>query len=153
MNVLKIQQELLKAMVVDPSKVKCVDRFDDWVSLTIDGSLVWNIPREWLRLNLEGTQESAVVFPTEDVVITPDNQLKATDNYRVGGTARQYLRTDDPIEQEVYVDTGKLKFFTNPTLYQHPEWPYLLYITEDLYNNGDPVWVGTVCPIKVKDED
>lgn len=153
MNVLKIQQELLKAMVVDPSKVKCVYHTYDWVFLTIDGVRGWNIPEEWLRLDLKGTQDAAMTFLPVDEVITPDNQLKATDKYRIGGTARLYLRTDDPIEQAVYVDTDHLKFFTNPVLYQHPRWPYLLYITEDLYNNGNPVWVGVVCPVKVKDED
>lgn len=154
MNAAKIQQELLKALVVDPSKVRTLALDDGKVFLTVDGTVGWILPQEQLRISLEGTQFSANVFLDGDAVIKPENQLKATDEYRLGGCARRYYRTDELGDlEEVYIDTSKLKFFEHPTVYQDMRYPSILYITEDLYGNGDPVWVGIVRPVKVNTEN
>lgn len=153
MNVAKIQQELLKAMVVDPSKVRHIILNNGNVFLTVDGTVGWILPFDQLRINLEGTQIASNLFEQAERIINIDNQLKATDEYRLGGCARRYHRTDMLDDVEVYIDTAKLKFFDHPTVYQDPRYPSILYVTEDLYGNGDPVWVGIVCPVKVKEEN
>lgn len=93
------------------------------------------------------------LFGQVERVITIDNQLKATDEYRLGGCARRYHRTDELDDGSIYIDTAFLKFFERPTIYQDPRRPNTLYITEDLYGNGDPIWVGIVCPVKIKVEN
>lgn len=155
MNIPKIQQEILKALLVDPNNVKCTDFGEDSVLITVDHSVSWVLKESWLRLNLEGTQHFFDVFFLEaEDVIHPDNALKATDEYRLGGCARRYLRTDELLEgEDVYVDTAKLKYFDHPTLYQDPSHPHILVVTEDLYCNGEAVVVGIVVPVKVDTEN
>lgn len=151
MNSLKIQQEVLKALCAYPSKVRYTCPDSDHIFLTVDGTVGWVLPEEWIHVNLKGAQTTTLFFSRE-ATITPLNQLKATDEYRLGGSARRYLRTDES-ELEVYIDTAKLKYFDHPTVYQHPRNPSVLYVTEDLYGTGDPVWVGVVSPVKVKPEE
>lgn len=153
MNIPKIQQEILKALLVDPNHVKCTGFGEGDVLITVDHSVSWVLKESWLRLNLDGTQNFIFFHPHVDNVIHPDNVLKATDEYRLGGCARRYLRTDAMLEgEDVYVDTAKLKYFDSPTLYQDPNYPFL-FVTEDLYHNGEAVVVGIVVPVKVDPED
>lgn len=154
MKVAKIQQELLKAMVVDPSRVKHLLLNNGNVFLTVDSAVGWILPFDQLRISLEGTQITSNLFNQVERIINIDNQLKATDEYRLGGCARRYHRTDELDDGgDVYIDTAKLKFFDHPTVYQDPRYPSILYVTEDLYGNGDPIWVGVVCPVRVKEEN
>lgn len=154
MNIPKIQQEILKALLVDPKNVKCTGFGEDGVLITVDHRVHWVLKQSWLRLDLEGTQNLIDYLPFTDRVVTPDNMLKATDEYRLGGSARRYLRTDvEGEEEDVYIDTSRLKFFDHPTLYQDPGFPHLIFVTEDIYQNGETVVVGIVCPVKVDTEN
>ena len=153
MNIAKIQQEVLKALLVDPNNVKCTGFGEDSVLITVDHTVSWVLKQSWLRLDLDGTQNLIDYFPSTDRVVHPDNVLRATDEYRLGGCARRYLRTDTVDEDDVYVDTAKLKFFDHPTLYQNPGFPHLIFVTEDIYQNGETVVVGIVCPVKVDTEN
>lgn len=153
MNIAKIQQEVLKALLVDPNNVKCTGFGEDSVLITVDHSVCWVLKQSWLRLDLDGTQNLIDYFPSTNRVVHPDNVLKATDEYRLGGCARRYLRTDTVDEDDVYIDTARLKFFDHPTLYQSPGFPHLIFVTEDIYQNGETVVVGIVCPVKVDTEN
>jgi hypothetical protein len=153
MNIAKIQQEVLKALLVDPKNVKCTGFGEDSVLITLDHTVCWVLKQPWLRLDLDGTQDIFDFLPRTENVVEPDNVLKATDEYRLGGCARRYLRTDTVEEDDVYIDTAKLKFFDHPTLYQSPAFPHLIFVTEDLYHNGETVVVGIVCPVKVNTEN
>lgn len=153
MNIPKIQQEVLKALLVDPKNVKCTGFGEDSVLITLNHTVSWVLKQSWLRLDLEGTQNLIDYLPCTEHVVHPDNVLKPTDEYRLGGSARRYLRTDTEGEDDVYIDTARLKFFDHPTLYQSPGYPHLVFVTEDLYQNGETLVVGIVCPVKVDTEN
>lgn len=150
MNILKIQQDVLKAMLADPQSVKTYNFgiVKDYTFLTVSGTVGWVVPTNSLRVNISGAQlcmDMALQEIIEDV-----NELVGTDEYRIQGTARRYIRKDDPFE-DVYVDTGLLKYFDKPKLYQQGgHYSNPIAVTEDIYGTGEFFLVGVVFPIKVK---
>ena len=147
MNLLKIQQDVLKALLLQ-KPVKYYPAADT-TFLSIDGALGWFIPDNRQMLKLAGAQ---IMTPLSDYVTDPDpeHQLIGTDTYRVGGSARAYIRRDG---LTVYVDTAKLKYFEHPTLYQKGGPLSVITVAEDVFDTGEYTVAGIVAPMKVEPED
>lgn len=147
MDILKIQQELLKSLVKDR---KGSYYFDDQgrVFVTTTGAAGYFINRADLQVELTNAQ-SMLPFDL-DGIVRPENLLVGTDEYRIGGTVRKY-RNDDVLRDDTYVATGLLKYFDNPKLYQEEDPSSIVVVTEDLYGVGEQYIVGAVMPYKVKE--
>jgi hypothetical protein len=143
MNILKIQQDLLKAFFKEGTTVKCFN-LTDGVFVTISGANGYVIPQDMLRVDLRDAQ-AIMDLPLVDV-FKQGAPLTPTDEYRIGGTVRKYLTTED---EEVYIDTDLLKHFDNPTIYRSEHRPHLLVLVEDLYGRGSLHIVGVVVPYKI----
>lgn len=147
MDILKIQQELLKSLVKDQRG--SYYHMDDLVFVTTAGKVGWFIHEDDLRVRITGAQ---VMFPLDlDGIVHPDNLLVGTDEYRIGGTVRKY-RKNDPLQDDVYVSTGLLKYFNQPTLYQDDDPRDVIVVTEDIYGRGEQTLAGIVMPYKMKEE-
>ena len=148
MDILKIQQELLKSLVKDQKGSYFYDSATR-VFVTTTGKVGYFINEADLQVKLTGAQ-TMMAFNLDDVVC-PDNLLVGTDEYRIGGTVRKY-RNDDVLREDTYVATGLLKYFDNPKLYQAENPLSPIVVTEDLYGVGEQYIVGVVMPHKVKTE-
>lgn len=150
MNTLKIQSEILKALIKG-TPVKCSFHHTDKVFITLDGKVDYIIPDHDLKLRLGEAEEiaPAIMDTALQTALEPWNLLEGTDTYRRAGTARKYLNADG---KEVYVDQGQLKCFDRPKLYQEPD-NALIVVTEDIYEAGAPIVVGVVCPINIEKEN
>lgn len=152
MNILKVQQEILKAVCANPENVKYYslanpDEEAGRLFLTIDGKVGYVVPVEELRVLLRGSQIMADL--DLDYLVKPENRLNGTDDYRIKGTARRYTRVDDFLD-DVYVDQSLLKLFDRPKLYQNPLRPLgVIAVTEDPNDTGEDVLAGIVMPCKV----
>lgn len=151
MNTTKIQQEVLKQLIADASRVKYFEAPEGRIFLTIDAKVGYLLPQDKLHLNLTGAQIGMDLYDLiVDSTEREHNLLRETDEYRLGGTARKYLRSDDT-EVEIYVDQGLLKNFDHPKLWQLPgNSNNAIAVTETFCSDGAPVPVGIVCSVKVK---
>lgn len=154
MNTLKIQQDLLKAFAKGDTVRYSEDFTGSLVFISIDGVTGYFFNKEDLRVELHGAQASTDL----DVgrLVRPDYKLTGTDEYRRQGTARKFVYKDEltgEIDDEiVYIDTGKVKYFNEPTFYKQPGENHLLVaVTEDIYGDGKDVVVGCVTPVRIKD--
>lgn len=147
MNTLKIQQELLKALMTEPERVKYFPADDDRqraVFLTVTGTVGYVLPFDELRVDI--TLAQSMLDLDLDRVVRPENLLEGTDEYRRGGDARRYHRGKD----EVYVSKSLLKNFDDPRLYYDPVRP-LVVVTEDRQQTGRYTIVGAVAPVLIKE--
>lgn len=147
MNVLKIQQEVLKALCKGDRVLYY--HTDEGVFLSTSGVHGWIVPEEHLHVNLAGAQ----VFTDLDLerLFIEKNKLIGTDEYRKGGVARRYKPTRDQ-EASVYVNTNLLKYFDAPVLYQGPDVRGPIAVVEQPID-GEPLVVGLVLPVAIKDDD
>lgn len=151
MNVLKAQQEILKALVAGDKVAWCKDFITGAVLVSTNGVTVYNIPPELLFVNLSSAELTEGLRDLANVAITPENLLIATDEYRVGGTVRKYVRACDRT-QEVYVDTKAIKNFTLPTLYQDPTHPWSpVLVTERELMEDEILTVGVVAVVNLEE--
>lgn len=148
MDILKIQQELLKSLVKDQKGSYYYDG-EGRVFVTTSGKVGYFISETDLQLRLINAQ-SMMALDLEGIV-KPENLLVGTDEYRIGGTVRKY-RNNDILREDTYVATGLLKPFDNPKLYQADDPTGPIAVTEDLYGVGEQCLVGVVMPHKVKNE-
>lgn len=152
MNILKVQQEILKAVCANPGDVKYYslanpDEEEGRLFLTFDGKVGYVVPVEELRVLLRGSRIMADL--DLDDMVKPENRLSGTDDYRIKGTARRYTRVDVFLD-DVYVDQSLLKLFDRPKLYQNPLRPLgVIAVTEDPNGTGEDVLAGVVMPCKV----
>lgn len=151
MNILKVQQEILKAVCANPENVKHFEFSGEdgetYIFLTVDGKVGYVLNAETVKVNLRGAQYMTnLSLPG---LVKPENILNGTDDYRLKGTARRYTRVDDLLD-DVYVDQSLLKLFDRPKLYQDMLSPCgVIAVTEDPMDSGEDVLVGIVMPCKV----
>ena len=148
MDILKIQQELLKSLIKDQ---KGSYYYDDTgrVFVTTTGKVGYFIDETDLQVRLINAQ-SMMALDLKGIV-SPENLLVGTDEYRIGGTVRKY-RNDDVLREDTYVATDLLKHFGNPKLYQADDPLAPIVVTEDQYGVGEQCIVGVVMPRKVKED-
>ena len=97
MNDLKIQQEVLKAILANPQQVRYFSYDLDQVFVTTTGTVGYFMPVDALRVNLTGAQIMADILTDEIAdAVQVGNRLVGTDEYRKGGVARKYLRHRSP---------------------------------------------------------
>lgn len=149
MNTLKIQSEVLKALIKGTPVKRAY--YDDKVFITFDGKVGYIIHDKDLRLCLDGAEniDNYIMEKALSTALNLFNLLEGTDTYRHAGTARKYLNDNG---EEVYVDQGLLKCFDRPKLYQESD-DSLIVVTEDIYEAGVPIVVGVVRPIKIEKEN
>lgn len=147
MNVLKIQQEVLKALC----KGERVYYYhtDEGVFLSTNGVNGWIVPEEHLHVSLAGAQ--VITDLGAERLFTAKNKLIGTDEYRKGGVARRYKPIEDPTTS-VYVNTNLLKYFDAPVLYQGPNVRGPIAVVEQPIDS-EPLVVGLVMPVAIKDDD
>ena len=153
MNNLKIQQEILKAILANPQQVRYCPYDIDQVFVTLTGTVGYFIAEDDLRVALKGAQIGVDTL-TDEVTdaLQAGNRLIGTDEYRKGGVARKYLREKGG--QAVYVDTNLLKNFNFPELYQSPNHKLgPIIVTEHEVGADSRQVVGIVMPIKVDEEN
>ena len=151
MNVPKIQQELLKALLVNPQNVNFFDFEDDERIFIFDASVGYVLNADELRIDLSGAQVMTSLEDLFERILIPENRLLETDEYRLGGTARKYLRQNN-INDNVYVDQKHLKLFTTPMLYQAQDSDMMKIIVVAELRDGKPSTVGCVFPVKVTEQ-
>lgn len=154
MNNLKIQQEILKAILANPENVKHYN-FENRIGepctfVTITDAVGYVLRRDDLRVNLSGAQH--VCDLDLKSLMQADNTLTGTDAYRRKGTARRYDPLD-PQASPTYVDTGLLKNFEDPVLFQLPGKPLsMIVVAEEPWYDGKLYVRGVVMPVKVDNE-
>lgn len=148
MNLLKIQTEVLKALVKGTT-VKYAFHGNK-AFITLNDHVGYLITDKDLRLDLGGADEMApyIIMDALGVDLDVEIPLRETDIYRHSGTARKYLTSTG---DEVYVDQGLLKCFERPKLYMEEGTDYII-VTEDIYETGSPIAVGLVTPVKIEEE-
>lgn len=155
MNNLKIQQEILKAVLANPENVKHYN-FENRIGevctfVTITGTVGYVLRDDDLRVKLSGAQYMTNLH-LEDVVRNT-HQLIGTDAYRLKGLARRYDRQETGAEP-VYVDTSLLKNFESPALFQLPGNPRgMIVVAEEPWDDGNLYVRGVVMPVKVDTEE
>lgn len=123
MNILKINQEVLKDMLGTKRTIFSYCD-DDRLYIQVDPGVGYFLAEGQMLVNLEGAQQACPYDPEE--VVAPRNLLVGTDEYRIGGTVRKYLHTNGT---EVYIQTALLKNFDAPSLYHTEGSPVV--VTED----------------------
>lgn len=155
MNVPKIQQELLKALLANPQNVNFFefDDFDDDKRIFItDSGVGYVLNADELRIDLSGAQTMTSLEDLFEKILIPENRLLETDEYRLGGTARKYLRQNS-VNDSVYVDQKHLKLFNTPMLYQAADGDVkIIVVAESFMKDGKPSIVGCVLPVKVTEQ-
>ena len=153
MNILKIQQEILKALLTDGKEsVHYFDYDAEHTFVTTNLKVCYVLPNDSLRVILRDAQ--TMMNLTDEIMCTVllANHLIGTDEYRNGGVARKYLRKDDP-ETAVYIDTNLLKHFNHPELYQKKGDPCgQVIVTERVAGSSEDEIVGLVMPTKIAEE-
>lgn len=150
MNVLKIQQEVLKALLTPGNNVSYFVYDSEHVFVTVDAKVGYIIPTHEMRVELTDAQMIADLISDQiEEAMKPANRLIGTDEYRVGGTCRKYVWADNEVD-ETYFDTGLLKHFTNPELYKtkHPSLG-LAVVTERGIGSDERRVVGIVIPYSI----
>lgn len=151
MNVLKIQQEVLKALLTPGNNVSYFVYDSEHIFVTMDSKVGYIIPTHEMRVELSGAQMVSDLFSDQiEEAMKPANRLIGTDEYRVGGTCRKYVWTDNEVD-ETYFATGLLKHFTNPELYKtkHPSLG-LAVVTEKGIGSDERRVVGVVMPYRIE---
>ena len=153
MNSIKVQQEILKALLSGKQPVRYSNYGLDEVCVTTDGKVVYIMPEEELLVNLAGAQVSLDLLVGQiQATVRPANRLIGTDNYRMGGKARKYVRAE-ATEISSYFNTELLKHFTDPELYQDAGSTLsLAVVTERAPGTDERKIVGAVMPIRVAEE-
>ena len=155
MNNLKIQQEILKAVLANPENVKHY-KFENRIGeactfVTITGAVGYVLRDDDLRVNLSGAQYMSDL--RLEGVVREYHRLIGTDEYRLKGLARRYDR-QEPCAEPVYVDTSLLKNFENPALFQMPGNPFgIIVVAEEPWDDGNLYVRGVVTPVKVRNEE
>lgn len=158
MKLEKIQIEILKAVLKDPMRVSCHETPDGtgWL-VTTNGYVVYNIPKNLLRVDLNHCQMSMglsdlfdralEIWPSHDKPLTP------TDHYRRGGTVQRFLYDDDE-NSPVYIDKNLLAVFDHPELYMIGNYSpkNLLAVFEYTATTDDSEIVGIICPVNIKED-
>lgn len=156
MNIAKVQQEMLKAVLKNPQAAAHIMLEDEYkeidvVYCTPDCKVGYVFPSELLRVRLYDTR----IMPKLHLerIIKPENLLTGTDDYKLGGAARRYKRTEDWMD-DVYVDQHLLKLFDLPVLYQDPtdEYSVIAVVERPWEEDGDKL-VGFVYPVKIDAEN
>lgn len=150
MNVLKIQQEVLKALLTAGNSVSYFVYDSEHIFVTMDSRVGYIIPTHEMRVELSGAQMVSDLFSDQiEATMKPANRLIGTDEYRVGGTCRRYLWADNEVV-DTYFDTGLLKHFTNPELYKtkHPSLGFAV-VTEKGIGSDERKVVGIVVPYRI----
>lgn len=143
MNVLKINQEVLKDMLATKrTSFSYCD--DDRLYIQVDPEVGYFLDEEQMLVNLSGAQQAVPYDPEE--VVAPRNLLVGTDEYRIGGTVRKYLHQNGTA---VYIQTGLLKHFDAPVLYHTEGSPVV--VTEDAKDRWSVV--GLVAEYIMKKEE
>ena len=155
MNFLKIQQDTLKALIKEPKTINTYPLEDEQGTpctfLTINKAAGYIIPNHLLLVDLTGAQTMLDLELAK--LVRPENLLTGTDDYRLGGTARRYEKTDTVLD-DVYIKTELLKYFDLPQLYQDLDSPRgMIAVTETDPGDGRPVLAGLVMPCKVDTDD
>ena len=155
MNLLKIQQDLLKVIFKEePEKVRFFhDDLFDRTFVMPNNHIGYLIPDEDLRVSLEGAQMVDPSVINLEGIVADGVTLIGTDEYRGGGDLRKYMKQTS--DRAVYVDKTKLKNFDpSAVLVQLSDSPfYPVAVLEDKYNDGDLTIVGMVMPCKVKETE
>lgn len=150
MNILKIQQEILKSLLSDgKDSVHFFDYDSDHTFVTTNWKVGYILPNESLRVILRDAQ--TMMELTDEIISTVllANRLVGTDEYRNGGVARKYFRKDNP-ETAIYIDTNLLKHFRYPELYQKKGDPTgQVVVTERVVGSSEDEIVGIVMPTKI----
>ena len=150
MNVLKIQQEILKALLTDGKEsVHFYDYDAEHTFVTTTWKVGYVLPNDSLRVILRDAQSMMDLTSEIMGTVLLANHLIGTDEYRNGGVARKYLRKDSP-ETAIYVDTNLLKHFSHPELYQKKGGPTgQVVVTERVVGSSEDAIVGIVMPTKI----
>ena len=155
MNLLKIQQDLLKVIYKDGAeKIKFfVDDLYDHIFVMPNTYMGYVIPKDELRVDIAGAQMISRELINMKTIVIDGYKLTGTDEYRNGGDARKYLKHEDA--PPVYVDKNLLKNFdANAELYQLGGSPLQpIAVVEDRYGDGSKVIVGMVMPCKVREPE
>lgn len=153
MKLLKIQSEILKALMANPENVKHYHTVEGGVFImTSPNSVGYVLPYGALRLDLTGAQ----IVGDLDLgkLLYPENLLHGTDDYRLKGEARRFVRRPETeAERDTYIFTDLLKNFEHPKLYQGPSPLSMIAVTEDRFDDGQEIIVGVVMPCKVNDTE
>lgn len=154
MNILKIQQDLVKALLKGEQVKYSEDFTETKVFVTIDGRVGYVLRKEDLIVSLENAQ-TCMDMDLESVV-GPSYKLTGTDEYRRSGTARRFVYKDEVSgevrDEDVYIDTGLIKYFDRPTFYKNPRYATdFCVVTEDIYGTGEQIVVGCVAPVIIKE--
>ena len=155
MNILKIQQDALKALIKEPKIINTYPLEDEQGNpctfLTINKAAGYIIPDHLLLVDLTGAQTMTNLELSG--LVRPENLLTGTDDYRLAGTARRYTKTESYLG-DTYIKTELLKYFDLPQLYQDPLRPLgMIAVTETDPDDGRPVLAGLVMPCKVDTDD
>lgn len=158
MNLLKIQQDLLKVIFKKgPEKINYfVDDLYDRTFVIPDPLYVgYMIPNEKLRIDLSGAQQMLKDVGKLQETADYGYKLTGTDEYRHGGNARKYLRPYDKDMISVYVSKSLLKYFDDSAeLRQLPGSPLQpIAVLEDRLGDGDLTIAGLVMPCRVKETE
>ena len=90
MNVLKIQQELLKALCTEGKQVSYFIIDSEHVFVTVNAKVGYVIPEAQLRIQMTGSQMvTDLITDQVEEALHPSNRLTGTDEYRIGGTVRK----------------------------------------------------------------
>lgn len=155
MNLLKIQQDLLKVIYKDgPVFIKFFeDELYDRIFVMPNQYMGYMIPVDELRVDIAGAQMISKDLVDLQQIFEHGYKLTGTDEFRNGGDARKYLKHDDA--PPVYVDKSLLKNFDPyAELYQlggstlQP-----IAVCEDRYGYGSKVIAGLVMPCKVREPE
>ena len=143
MNVLKINQEVLKDML-GTKRTSFSYCEGDRLYIQVDPEVGYFLAEEQMLVNLEGAQQAYPYDPEE--VVAPKNLLVGTDEYRIGGTIRKCLHQNGTA---VYIQTDLLKYFDAPVLYHAEGSPVV--VTEDAKDRWSIV--GMVAEYVMKQEE
>lgn len=154
MNVLKIQQDLVKALIKGESVKYSEDFTETNVFVTMNGQVGYVLRKADLIVSLAGAQTCMDL--NLEAVVGPRCKLTGTDEYRRSGTARRFVYKDEATGEvwgeDVYIDTGLIKYFDHPTFYKNPKYANdFCVVTEDIYGTGEQIVVGCVAPVIIKE--
>ena len=149
MNILKIQQDVLKALLKDERVGHCKLK-DGRVLITTCGAVAHIIPEADLHLRLDSRPEATSLRGLVDVAATyyAEHELTPTDNYIRAGKVREYIRNFDDVI--TYIDVANLKNFDKDAkLYQRGNNLAPVTVSERLPLEKEPSVVGVVMPMNI----
>lgn len=152
MNVLKIQQEALKALFTAGNIVSYFNYDTDHVFITLNARVGYIVPSDELRIDLRDAQAVTDIITDQiEEAMHPSNRLIGTDEYRIGGTVRKYVWAEEE-DRTAYFDTGLLKNFSNPELYKsRRHTASLAVVTEHGIGSDERKVVGIVMPYRIEE--